>query len=248
MPLCKSGVSVCKIVLDRQNSSLLFLNRRVFVPFRSVNYSRDTLVLPMYKKDLHSLTWPKEWLQIKAKVRKDQMKLAALVSVNNNIYEPGIFSLQRKLALTAHFRLLAVYEVTTNSSSKIPGIDGQILEDEDSKIVTMELLKEIILRPLSYKVKPVNRVIIHKNNVKMRPSCIPTIRDRCLQSLIKLVLEPIVESSSDIHSYGYRPFRSAKQALGLVRKNLGSDPSDYGKYVLDGEIKGFFNNISHHPQ
>ena len=88
------------------------------MPLRSVKYSRDTLDLPVYKKLLHSLTWPKDWVQIKSKVRKDQMKLAALVSVNNKINEPGILSLQRRLALSLHFRYLAIYEVTTNSNNK----------------------------------------------------------------------------------------------------------------------------------
>ena len=107
----------------------------------------------------------------------------------------------------------------------------------------MELLKEIILRPLRYKAKPSNNVLIHKSNEKMK---VLGNLDLCLQSLIKLVLEPIVESTSDIHSYGYRPFRSAKQALGLVRRNLRSEPSHYDKFVLNADIKGFFEKMSDH--
>jgi RNA-directed DNA polymerase len=59
------------------------------------------------------------------------------------------------------------------------------------------------------------------------------------------VLEPIVEINSDKHSYGFRKFRSAKMALGAVRVNLRSDSQMYDKYVLDADVKEFFDNISH---
>lgn len=79
----------------------------------------------------------------------------------------------------------------------------------------------------------------------MRPLGIPTIEDRCLQALINLVLEPLVEMTSDRHSYGFRKHRSGKMAIGAVRKQLGSTSEYYDKYVLDADIKGLFDNISH---
>jgi RNA-directed DNA polymerase len=66
----------------------------------------------------------------------------------------------------------------------------------------------------NYQSDPVKAVKIAKANGKTRVLWIPTTGDRCLQNLMNLILEPLVESKSDPHSYGYRKHRSAKHALG----------------------------------
>jgi retron-type reverse transcriptase len=63
----------------------------------------------------------------------------------------------------------------------------------------------------------------------MRPLGIPTIKDRALQSLLNLVLEPLVEMNSDPHSYGYRRYRTAKNALGTLRRQLQINEVGGGK-------------------
>jgi RNA-directed DNA polymerase len=64
-----------------------------------------------------------------------------------------------------------------------------------------------------------------------------------LQTLLNLVLEPLVEANSDTHSYGFRKYKSAKNALGYLRTHIKSGGPD--KFILDADIKGFFENIDH---
>jgi len=98
-------------------------------------------------------------------------------------------------------------------------------------------------RPNEYKVSPTKQVYIPKANGGERPLGIPTIADRCLQSLVKLILEPVTETTSDHFSFGFRKNRSAKNALAEIRYSLKGDYEN--KFALDADIKGFFDNISH---
>ena len=90
-------------------------------------------------------------------------------------------------------------------------------------------MKDVIQNPSSYKAEPVRRVYIPKPNGQNRSLVIPTIPDRCLQALLNLVIEPLVDMESDRHSYGFRKYRSTKMALGALRVNLRSDEGYYRK-------------------
>jgi RNA-directed DNA polymerase len=179
-------------------------------------------------------------------VRIKQVKLSELAK-NYNKYGIKVIKLQEELALTLEFRLLAVYNVTNNEGSKTPGVDGIILLDEQAKINMVKKLKDILIlnKKVPYKSALVKRVFIPKTNGKFRPLGIPSIRDRCLQELLKLILDPLVEPYSDTHSYGFRKYRSAKNAIGAIRVALMSSQSKDDKYILDADILGFFDHISH---
>lgn len=123
-----------------------------------------------------------------------------------------------------------------------PGVDGKTI-----KVFEKELGKNLksIQRQLMenrFEPQPVKRVYIPKKNGKMRPLGIPTVKDRIVQQALKQVLEPIFEGTFCEHSYGYRPGKSALDAVERVRRYV--QIFDYRR-VADMDIKGFFDNVDH---
>lgn len=122
------------------------------------------------------------------------------------------------------------------------GIDNQTIEDiEDYGVDKLILEIQTELKEGKYNPPPVRRVHIPKANGKTRPLGIPTVKDRIIQTAMKIVVEPIFEADFKDCSYGFRPKRSQHQALEVIRKACNNK----GNYVIDGDIKGYFDNINH---
>ncbi len=136
---------------------------------------------------------------------------------------------------------LAYRNIKRNSGSYTSGTDNLNIKDIEKSSV--EKLIEIIQRKLQfYKPKPVRRVEIPKPNGKTRPLGIPTIVDRLVQQCILQVLEPICEAKFHERSNGFRPNRSAENALAQCYKMIHRQ---HLYFVVDVDIKGFFDNVNH---
>ena len=130
-------------------------------------------------------------------------------------------------------------EVRRNGGSA--GQDGVSIEDVEKEGVE-QFLREIEqdLKAGVYRPKPVLRVYIPKADGRQRPLGIPTVRDRVVQQACKMIIEPIFEANFQDNSYGFRPKRSAQQAVTVVKKTLIT-----GWWVVDADIQGYFDNIDH---
>jgi RNA-directed DNA polymerase len=137
--------------------------------------------------------------------------------------------------------LLAYRTIKSNKGSKTPGTDGKTILDIEKRTEN-ELIEEIQKQLKNYRPKKVRRKLIEKDNGKMRPLGIPCILDRIIQQCFKQVLEPIAEAHFYNHSYGFRPLRSTHHAMARVQFLVNHSKLHY---VVDIDIKGFFDNINH---
>jgi RNA-directed DNA polymerase len=129
------------------------------------------------------------------------------------------------------------------SAAGAPGVDEVTFEDIEAQGVREWLVAlQEALRTRRYRPAPVRRVMIPKPGGGERPLGIPTIRDRVAQTAAKLVLEPIFEADFEDCAYGYRPKRSAQEAVRTVHRALLEGYTD----VVDADLSKYFDTIPHH--
>jgi RNA-directed DNA polymerase len=171
----------------------------------------------------------------------------------------AIRTLQRKLYIKAKqepaYRFYALYDkvwradilmfayrlVRANRGS--PGVDGTNFEDIEQKIGIDTFLSELAqdLKDKTYLPSPVRRVMIPKADGSLRPLGIPTIRDRVAQMAVKLIIEPIFEADFCPNSYGFRPKKSAHDAVDEIANTLSQGHTQ----VIDADLSKYFDSIPH---
>jgi RNA-directed DNA polymerase len=137
---------------------------------------------------------------------------------------------------TAYARIRA-----NNGSAGSDNVSFESLEKEEDGARKLINQIEIELKDKTYKPRPIRRVYIPKANGKLRPLGIPCIRDRLVQMAVLLIIEPIFEADFEDCSHGFRPKRSAHDALGEIKKNILEGRTE----SYDADLSNYFDTIDH---
>lgn len=197
---------------------------------------------------------------IKPTTEKERVEIPEAFMVNHKYLPEPVFRLRKKLYIKAKqepkFRFYALYDriyrqdvlaaawdqvVLNNGSPGVDGVSIQMIQASPEREAAF--LQEIhqSLKEKRYRPQAVRRVMIEKANGGQRPLGIPTLRDRVVQTATKLILEPIFEADFLDTSYGFRPKRSAHQALEAIKAQLQQGRNA----IYDADLKAYFDTIPH---
>lgn len=169
-------------------------------------------------------------------MRNPKLVLNSLTSKAQN--DTYIFERLYRNLYNIEFYLEAYAKLHPNKGSNTKGVNNDIIDD-----MSLERIERLIekLKEQTYQPHPARRTYLPKKNSKTRPLGIPTFEDKLVQEVVRRILESIYEPQFLNHSHGFRPNRSCHTAL----KEIGNTFTGT-RWFIEGDIKGFFDNIDHH--
>jgi RNA-directed DNA polymerase len=192
-------------------------------------------------EDLRSGWHQINWRQVEREVRQLRQRIFAASKAGDL---RRVRRLQRLMLRSRSNALVSVRRVTERNAGRLTaGVDGEVVLTPEAKLA---LASRIQHTPASFKAWPVRRVYIPKpGSIKKRPLGIPVIIDRAHQARVANALEPEWEARFEPKSYGFRPGRGCHDAIQAIYQVIkGSNPSR--QWVLDADLAGAFDRISHH--
>jgi RNA-directed DNA polymerase len=182
-------------------------------------------------RDWHSI----HWKAVNANVRRLQARIVKATKAGK---WHRVQALQYLLTCSFSGKAVAVRRVTENQGRNTPGVDRIPWTNPKEKWTAIHQMHR-----RGYTPRPLRRVYIPKANGKMRPLGIPTMKDRAMQALHLLALDPVAETTAAPNSYGFRKERSCADAMGQCNTILSNNTRP--QWILAGDIKSCFDQISH---
>ncbi len=181
-------------------------------------------------------TWSAiDWTAVEGAVRRLQGRIFRAAARGERA---RVKNLQKLLVRSCAAKLLAIRQVTQENDGKhTPGIDGVVCDTPEA---CLALLQDG-LRLQGYRPQPVRRVYISKAHGRQRPLGIPAAKDRVMQAIVKMALEPESERRFEANSYGFRLGRSCHDAIGALHTTLNH--KGWSEWVLVADTRGCFDNL-----